>query len=202
MLFSPLTLESIGVTSCLLAKTNAPVRFAGKWPMLRYWLETVFTYKDNVILTTDPLTPIIYLGHLLTNSNVFVRFEGQASMGCLVIDRNLCLSTRTMWPWPLTLKSIGLIYWPRPMYLCSLRAKGPCVVKLLIDCRFYLQGQCNLDLWPLDPKIDRGHLLAKTNAPTMFKGLQPMGCQVIDLKPFLPTNSTWQWPLTPSLQIQ
>jgi hypothetical protein len=48
-----------------------------------------------------------------------------------------------------------------------------------------------------DPKINRGHLLAQTNAPTKFEGQQPMGCQVIDWKLLLPTRSIWPWPLTP-----
>jgi hypothetical protein len=40
-----------------------------------------------------------------------------------------------------------------------------------------------------DPTIIRGHLQPKTNARTKFEGQQPMGSQVIDWKPFLPTRS-------------
>jgi hypothetical protein len=46
----------------------------------------------------------------------------------------------------LTSKSKEVIYWPKPMHLLSLRAKGPWVVKLLEGNCFDTKGQCNLDL--------------------------------------------------------
>jgi hypothetical protein len=80
---------------------------------------------------------------------------------------------------PLTKKSIGVIYSLRPMHLCSLSAKAPWIVKLLIgNCFTY---KVNMTL-TIDHNINRGHLLAKTNAPTKFEGQGPMGCQVIDWK--------------------
>jgi hypothetical protein len=74
---------------------------------------------------------------------------------------------------PLTPKSIGVIYWAWPMYLQSLRTKGLWIVKLLIGNRFYLQGQCDPELWPHNPIINRAHLLAKTNVPTKIEGQGP-----------------------------
>jgi hypothetical protein len=47
---------------------------------------------------------------------------------------------------PLALKSKGVIYWPRPMYLCSMVARGPSVAKFLIGNRFYIQAQYHLNL--------------------------------------------------------
>jgi hypothetical protein len=54
----------------------------------------------------------------------------------------------------------------------------------LIGNRFCLQGQCDLDLWPLDPKINRGHLLVMTNHHTKFEVPRPKGSLVITRKPF------------------
>jgi hypothetical protein len=51
------------------------------------------------------------------------------------------------------------------------------------------KGQYDLDRWPLDPKINRGHILTKTSAPTKVKAKHPMACQVIDQKLFLPTRT-------------
>jgi hypothetical protein len=100
-----------------------------------------------------------------------------------------------MWSWPLTpwpQQSIEVIFWPTAMHLWSLK------VQLLIGNCFGLQGQCYLNLWPFDPKINRGNLLTKTiDASMQFEGQGPIGCQVIDWKPFLPTRSRWPWTLTP-----
>jgi hypothetical protein len=52
----------------------------------------------------------------------------------------------------LTIKLISVINWPRQMHLCIFRAKRYQVINR--NC-FYLQGQDDLDIWPLDPKIDR-----------------------------------------------
>ena len=91
----------------------------------------------------------------------------------IVIDRKPFLPTRSMWPLPLTPKSIGFIYlsWaiiiPRPKR------------SLLITNLVYLQ-------------INRGHLLVMSNQSFP----RPMHSLVIDRKPFLPTMSMWPWPLT------
>jgi hypothetical protein len=52
------------------------------------------------------------------------------------------------------------------------KVKGPWVVQLflVIGNRFDIQYQCDLDLWPLDPKIKRGHLLANINWAKNFDG--------------------------------
>jgi hypothetical protein len=51
----------------------------------------------------------------------------------------------------------------------------------LIGNRFYLQGQ--YDLWPLGPKINRGHLLVMTNHHTEFEVPRPKRSLVITRKP-------------------
>jgi hypothetical protein len=156
-------------------------------------------YKVNVNLTSDPLTPKIYWGHYLTKSNAFVKFEGQGSMDCRVIDCTLSWHTKsnvTITFEPLTPKSMRVISMPRPIHLCSFRAKGSWVVKLLIRNHFYLQGQYDLDLWPLNPKTNSGHILAKANAPLKFEGQSTMSCWDINWKPFWHSRSIWPCPLT------
>jgi hypothetical protein len=75
---------------------------------------------------------------------------------------------------PLTPTSIG-IYWPRPMHLCSLRAKGPWVVKLLI--RTFFINKVNMT-FTFDPKINRGYLQSKTNVPEV-EGQSPISCRLL-----------------------
>jgi hypothetical protein len=54
---------------------------------------------------------------------------------------------------------------------------------------FYLQGQCDLDIGPLDPKINWVHLLFMSNHHTKFEVPRLNGFLVIDRKLFLPTMS-------------
>jgi hypothetical protein len=87
---------------------------------------------------------------------------------------------------PLTSKSKGVIYWSRPMHLCSLLAKGPWVVKLLIGNR--ITYNVNMTFDPLIPKsigviyVPRPiHLhCLKANSPWVVK------------------LSMWPWSLTPN----
>jgi hypothetical protein len=108
-------------------------------------------------------------------------------MSCWDIDQKQFLSIKSMWSWPLThwpQKSVEVISWPKAMHLWSLNVNGPWVVQLLIGTCCYIQDQCDRNLWPPAPKINRGHLLAKANVPMQFEGQGLMGCQVIDRKPF------------------
>jgi hypothetical protein len=98
--------------------------------------------------------------------------------------------------------NVTLTFDPANCEVWGPRAKGPGVVKLLVWNCFYKQGECNLELWPLDPKINSDHLLAKTNAHEKFDGKGPMGCKVIDWKSFWYKRLMWPWPLTLWLQKQ
>ena len=94
---------------------------------------------------------------------------------------------------PLISKSIGFMCWSWPRSLQSLRFLGPSILKLLIG-----NGVChtNLDLWPIDLKIIRVHLLVMANQPTKFEVPGPKRSQVIDRKPFFSSKSHWHCPLT------
>jgi hypothetical protein len=72
------------------------------------------------------------------------------NLSCWVIGWKLCLRTRSIWLWPLTLKSTGVIYWPRPWHLGSLKVKGLWVVEILIRKRLtsWSQEFIEINLWP------------------------------------------------------
>jgi hypothetical protein len=169
----------------------------GPW-VVKLLIENHFEIQGQCNLDLCSSDPKIIRGHLLAKTNAPSKFEGQKPIACQGIFRirfylqgqcNLDL-------WPLDPKiNRGNLLVECTYHVWGLTAHG--LSKLLIRNRFYLQGQCNLDIWPLDPKIDRGHLLVKSNTPTKFEGQQPMSCQVIDRKLFLPSKSMWPWPLTP-----
>jgi hypothetical protein len=73
---------------------------------------------------------------------------------------------------------------------------------LLFGNGFYLKGQYDLDFWPLNPKLQMGHVLVKTNALTKFEDQQPMDCQVIDQKQFYLQGhcDLDLWPLDPKIK--
>jgi len=68
----------------------------------------------------------------------------------------------------------GVLY-PRLVVPKQLIANGSCAVKFFIRQLFDIQGDCDLDLWPIDVKI-----------------IRPM-CQIIALKSFWHTMSLWLW---------
>ena len=80
----------------------------------------------------------------------------------LLITRNVCETTPDSKMCILT-KSTGIIYWFWPTSIPSLKITGQSVHKLLIRKCFQLYCHCHLDLWPRNPKYNRGHLLIMTN---------------------------------------
>ena len=96
----------------------------------------------------------------------------------------------------LTPKSIGLIYWLRQIYMWSLKAKGQSVLKLLSGNNFKIERLCDLDLWPINPKVNRAHLLTKTNTHVKFEDCGAKRSQVIEQKRLSYWRSLWPWPLT------
>jgi hypothetical protein len=86
----------------------------------------------NVNLTFDPK---INSGHLLVMNNHHTKFKVPRPWRSLVITRKPVNVTLTFDP-----KSIEFL--------------GLNVLLLSLGNRFYLQGRCDLDLWPIDPKIN------------------------------------------------
>jgi len=84
----------------------------------------------------------------------------------------------------LTPKSIGVFYSIRAITLWSLKALAQRILELLSGNGFHSLGHCDLDLWPTDPKINRGLLLNRGYHPMKFEGSGPKGIQVIERKRF------------------
>ena len=85
---------------------------------------------------------------------------------------------------PMTLKSIGVIYWSPPASMSSLRAMGAANVELSLGQAFHVQGHCDLDLWPKNLNIKRGHLLVISSLHIKFEGHGCKQCRVITLTSF------------------
>ena len=130
-----------------------------------------------------------------------MKFEGSGSKGTRVIERKRISLFGSLWPWPLTLKSIGVFYSIRAIILWSLKALGQRVLELLSKNGFHSSGQCDLDLWPTNPKINRGLLLNKGYHPMKFEGSGSKGTRVIERKQFYiklyKENFKWHLLLTP-----
>jgi hypothetical protein len=83
------------------------------------------------------------------------------------------------WPWPLTSKSIGVICESWSIYPWSFMILGVCVLELSSRNHFTISGHCDLDLWPSDLKINRGHLQVMINVPMKFHDPSPKRSWVI-----------------------
>ena len=82
----------------------------------------------------------------------------------------------------LTPKSIGVFYSIRATTLWSLKALAQRVLKLLSGNGFHSSSHCDLDLWPTDPKINRGLLPNKGYHPMKFEGSGSKGTRVFERK--------------------
>jgi len=114
-----------------------------------------------------------------------MKFEGSGSKGTWVIERKRFSLFGSLWPWPLTYwppKSIGVFYSIRAITLWSLKALGLRVLELLSGNGFHSLGHCDLDLWPTDPKINRGLLINKGYNPMKFEGSGSKITRVIERK--------------------
>ena len=150
-------------------------------------------------LTLDPMTitsiyGVIYWSTPSSMSNLRAMLCRQ----CRVITRKSFSGSRsvTLTFDPMTLKSIGVIYWSPPASMSSLRAMDAGNVELWLRQAFQVHGHCNLDLWPNDLKINRGHLLVWPSLHIKFKDHGCRQCQVITRTSFSGSRSLWPWPLT------
>ena len=113
-----------------------------------------------------------------------MKVEGSGSKGTQVNERKRFSLFRsvTLTFDLLTPKSTGVFYSIRAIILWSLKALGQRVLELLSGNGFHSSGHCDLDLWPTDPKINRGLLLNKGYHPMKFEGSGSKGTRVIERK--------------------
>jgi hypothetical protein len=97
---------------------------------------------------------------------------------------------------PVTSKSIGVICKSRSMYLWSVMILGKSVLELSSENHFTISGHHDIDLWPCELKINRGHLQVMINLPMKFHDPRHMRSWVIIRKSFYYFGSPWPWPLT------
>jgi len=86
----------------------------------------------------------------------------------------------------LTTKSIGVFCSISAITLWSLKALGQSILELLSGNGFHSSGHCDLDLWPIDPKINMGLLI--WSVITLWS-LKALGQRVLEL---LSGNEVWQ----------
>jgi hypothetical protein len=120
-------------------------------------------------------------------------------MSCWEIDQKPFLHIMSMWSWPLTHRSTKT-HWGHLLIKnnSSVKIKGQWFIGCPVVNRnlFDIQRQSDLNLWPPDLKITKGHLLAKTNAHMQFEGNITMSFHVTNRKSILPTKPIWPWSLT------
>jgi len=130
-----------------------------------------------------------------------MKFEGSRSKGTRLIERirfhSLGHCDLDLWPTdpkinrglllnkgyqPMKFEGSGSKGTHRAITLWSLKTLGQRVLALLSGNSFYSSGHCDLDLWPTDPKINRGLLLNKGYHPMKFEDSRSKGTRVIERK--------------------
>jgi len=162
-----------------------------------FW-ENGFHSSGHCDLDLWPTDPKIKRVLQLNKSNHPMKFEGSSSKRTRVIERKRFSLFGSLWPWPLTFdlltpKSEGVFYSIRATTLWSLKALAQRVLNFLSGNGFHSSSHCDLDLWPTDPKINRGLLF---NHPMKFEGSGSKGTRVIERKRISLFVSLWPWPLT------
>jgi len=95
-----------------------------------------------------------------------------------------------------TWKSIGVICEKWSMYILSFMILGVRVLELSSGNHFTGSSHRDLDLWPSDLKINRGHQWVMINVPMKFHDPTRKPSWVIIRKPFYCVESPWPWLLT------
>jgi len=142
----------------------------------RYWADTVVAFNATVTLTFDLLTSkcigvIYWVWPSFLPSTMTVTYEIFKTLSGNSFGINIKL-----WPWPLTYwpqTLFGVIYWPLQIFLQSTINVTHKLFKILSRHEFCIKCYCDLDLWPSDLKVYRGHLLTMTNLPTNYHDCHP-----------------------------
>jgi hypothetical protein len=183
----PLTQKSIGVICWSWTIIIPRLKFPGI-SVLQLLFGNRFYLQGQCDLDLWPIDPKINRGYLLVMNNHYTKFKACKPKHSLVIDWK---PLRSMWPWPLTPKSIGVICWSwtitKPIIkFFSYWSENIFTYKVIVTLIFD----------PLTQKWIGGHLLVMNNQHIKFKVPRPKRFLVITQKPFLPTRSMLPWPVT------
>ena len=136
----------------------------------RYWADMVFALNGTVTFTFDLVTSK-FIGSSTNHdqSSYQVPWLSLINFSRYWVDMVFALNGTVTLTFDLvTSKFIGVIYWPWPIFLPSIMTVTHKLFKILSGHGFCIKWYCDLDLWPSDLKIYRGHLLNMTNLPTMY----------------------------------
>jgi hypothetical protein len=147
-------------------------------------------HPENILLFRVTVTLTFYLrinrGHLRIMINATMKFHDPRH------KTFLSYHTETILLFPVTVtltfdlvtwKSIGFICESWSMYLSSFMIIGISVLELSSGKHFTISGHRDLDLWPSDFKISRGHLRVMINVPLKCHDPRPKRSWVIIQKP-------------------
>jgi len=136
-------------------------------------------------------------GHLMNVTSLPTKYnESLINFSRYWADTVFGFAKILLWPWPSTLKCIGVVYWVWPVFLPSTMTVTRKLFKILSGHSFCIKCYCDLDLWPSDLNIYRGHLLSMTNLPTKYHDCHLATFQDIEQTWFLHKMLLWPWHLT------
>ena len=138
---------------------------------LQLWSGNDFTVSGPCDLW--PYEPKINRGLLLVMTNLPINFHDPRPKGSPLIIRKwfFCLGPRDLDL--MSPKSIGVICQSWPTSLSTFRILGLSILQLSSGIDFTVSGPCDLDLWPYEPKINRGLLPLMNNLPINFHDPRP-----------------------------
>jgi hypothetical protein len=120
--------------------------------------------------------PRINRGHLLVMINQYVKYEDFVIKSNQDNEQKPFWHLRPLWTWPLS-------SWPKNQQgsstsydqsICEIWRQCDAVFKIISGNHADIKGPCDLDLWT-NPKINRGHLLVKTNYSFQDNQWKPFG---------------------------
>jgi len=169
--FDLLTPKSIGFFYSIRATTLLGLKALAK-RVLKLLSGNGFHSSSHCDLDLWPTDPKIDRGLLLNKGYHPMMFEGSGSKGTWVIERKWISLFGSLWPWPLTYwpQNHRVFNWIRAITLWSLKALAQRTLELLSGNGFHSSGHCDLDLWPTDPKINKGLQLNKSYNPMKIEG--------------------------------
>jgi len=112
----------------------------------------------------------MYRGNLLTMINLPIKYHDcHSNFSRYWADMVFAFNSIVTLTFDLvTSEFIGVINWPWPIFLSSSMCVTNKLFKILRRHGFCIKWYCDLDLWPIDLRIYRGHQLTINHLPTKY----------------------------------